>query len=82
MSKNIVEPDGPHMTIWSMCIACWIPKATNSHTGYVILLPLSLQEWLHERASVLPNTYIALIFKYCTPHEVRLWLGYCSQYSD
>ena len=26
------------MTIWRMHIACWIPEATNSHTGCVILI--------------------------------------------
>jgi len=33
MWKNIVE--GPQMTIWHMLIACWIPKATNTHTQFV-----------------------------------------------
>jgi len=32
MWKNTVEPDRPEMTIWRMRIACWIPKATNTHT--------------------------------------------------
>ena len=32
MWKNVVEPDGPQMTIWHMRIACWTPKATNSIT--------------------------------------------------
>jgi len=27
------------MTIWSMRIAFWIPKATNTHSEYVICLP-------------------------------------------
>jgi hypothetical protein len=58
------------VTIWRMCIACWIPKATNSNSGYVILIDLSLQQWLHELASMLRNTYIACIFKYCTTYEV------------
>jgi hypothetical protein len=25
----------PQMTIWRKCIACWIPKATNTHTQVV-----------------------------------------------
>jgi len=29
--KNIVEPGRPQMTIWRTRIACWIPKATNTH---------------------------------------------------
>ena len=35
MWKNIVEPERPQMTIWHMRIACWIPKATNTHSEYV-----------------------------------------------
>jgi len=31
MWKNTVEPDRSQMTRWSMRIACWIPKATNTH---------------------------------------------------
>jgi hypothetical protein len=30
MSKIIVEPDRPRMTIWRMQIACWVPRATNT----------------------------------------------------
>jgi len=33
-------------------IARLIPKATNTHSEYVILTALSLQKWLHERTSV------------------------------
>jgi hypothetical protein len=47
------------MTIWRLRIACWIPKATNTHSEYVILTALPLKQWLHERASMLRYTYIA-----------------------
>ena len=30
--KNTAELAGPLMTIWCMCIACWIPKATDTHS--------------------------------------------------
>jgi hypothetical protein len=56
--KNIVEPDRPQMKIWRMRIACWVPKATNTNLEYVLLIALSLQQWLHERASMLRYTYI------------------------
>jgi len=26
-----------------MRIACWIPKATNTHTGYVVIIAFPLQ---------------------------------------
>jgi hypothetical protein len=29
--KNIEEPDRSLVTVWNVCIACWIPKATNTH---------------------------------------------------
>ena len=38
MWKNIVEPDRPQITIWRMRIACWISKATDSHSEYVTLM--------------------------------------------
>jgi hypothetical protein len=56
MWENIVEPDTPQMTVWRMRIACWIPKATNTHSEYVILIALPLQQRLHERASMLRYT--------------------------
>jgi hypothetical protein len=31
MWKNIVERGRSQMAIWSMCIAYWITKATNTH---------------------------------------------------
>ena len=32
MWKNIVERGRPQMTIWRVRIACWVPKATNTHS--------------------------------------------------
>ena len=36
MWKNSVDPGRPQMTIWRMRIACWIPKATNTLSEYII----------------------------------------------
>ena len=47
------------MTIRRMRIACW--KFTNTLSEYVILIAFPLQQWLHERASVLQYTYIACL---------------------
>ena len=43
MWECIVEQGRPQMTIWSMRIACWIPKATNAQTGCVILIAFPLK---------------------------------------
>ena len=61
MWKNIVKSDRPQMTVWHVRIACWIPKATNTHSEYVVLIALPLQQWLHERASVVRYTHIACL---------------------
>jgi hypothetical protein len=37
MWKNTAERGKPQMKIWRMRIACWIRKATNTHSEYVIL---------------------------------------------
>ena len=52
------------MTIWRMCISCWIPKATHAHTQYVLLITFPLQQRMHERASMLRYTYSARPLSY------------------
>jgi len=46
-------------TIRRMRTACWVPEATNKHTPYAIFTASPLQQWLHERDSMLRYTYIA-----------------------
>jgi len=58
MWENVVRPVRPQITIRRMRIACWIPKATSTHSQYVILIPFPPQQWLHERATMLHCTYI------------------------
>jgi len=50
MWKNIVETDRPQMVMRRMRIACWIPRATNTQSEYVILIAFPLQQWLSESA--------------------------------
>jgi hypothetical protein len=59
MWKNIVETDRPQMTIWRMRVACWMPKATKTHSEYVTVIDFSLQQWLHESTSMVRYTFIA-----------------------
>jgi len=66
------------MTIWRMRIACWITKATSTHSEYVILTAFPLQQWLQECTSMLRNTYIAclvldlkLVTQNCAPKKNR-----------
>jgi hypothetical protein len=42
-------------------IACWIPKAINTHSEYVTLIASLLQQWLLEQASVVRHTHIACV---------------------
>jgi hypothetical protein len=56
--KNIVKEGRPQMKIWRMHISHWTPKATNKHSEYVIFTAFTLQQWLHERASMLSYTFI------------------------
>jgi hypothetical protein len=53
----MVQPVRPQMAIWPTSIACWIPKATNTHSDYIILIVFQLQQWLPESASVLAYVY-------------------------
>ena len=44
-----------------MRIARCIRKAANAHSEYVILIALPLQQWLHERVSILRYMFIAYL---------------------
>jgi len=37
-------------------IACWRSNTANTHSEYEILITITLQQWLHERASLLRYT--------------------------
>jgi hypothetical protein len=59
--KNIIEPGRPQMTILCMRIACWVREATDILVEYLYLLLLTLQNCLHERASLLRYMEIACV---------------------
>ena len=61
MLENIVEWGRQQMTIWHMRIPCCTPKATNTHSEYVILIPFPLQQWLHESTSLLHYTALPVL---------------------
>ena len=56
---NIARQITDYIIIWRIRIACWIPKATNIHSEYVIVIAFPLQKWLHEHALMLRYMYIA-----------------------
>jgi len=62
----------PQATVWRMRIACWIPKATDTNSECVILTAFPLQQWLHERASMLRYVYIAYLVLLCKVSRLAL----------
>jgi hypothetical protein len=56
----------PQMTKRRTRIACWITKATNKHSEYVTFNSFfPLQQWLHERASMLRYKHVVCIVGIC-----------------
>ena len=47
-----------------MRFACWITKATNTHSEYVTLIAFPRQQWLRQRASMLPYSTLPLLLTY------------------
>jgi len=72
--ENIVELNKQRMTIWCIRLACWIAKATNTHSKCVTRIAFPLQQWLHKRASILCHAYIASILLSVT-QKSNLGLG-------
>jgi len=42
--KKDEQPDRPQMTIWCMCIACWIMKSTDTCSLYVTLVLILVED--------------------------------------
>ena len=82
--KTIVEPDKPQMTIWRMRIAFRIPKATNTHSEYVILF-VFFTATMVERTRLNVTLYLhCLSFYYfsqvCTIIECYFIIFLCKSY--
>jgi hypothetical protein len=45
-----------------MRFACWVTKATDTHSKYIILIAFPRQYWLSERASLLRYSAIPVLF--------------------
>jgi hypothetical protein len=59
--KNIVQLDKTQMTSRCMGTECRIAKVTDKHSEYINIIALTLQQWLHECASMLHYTFIACL---------------------
>jgi hypothetical protein len=57
-----------------MSIACWLPKATDTHSEYIILIAFSLQQWFRERASLLCPAYIACLVLFSDSSQYKFSL--------
>jgi hypothetical protein len=53
MWKTIVQPNRSQVTTRGKRIACWILKATNKHSEYVITIVFPLEQRLYELPSIL-----------------------------
>ena len=69
MRDNIFEPDRPQMTIWRMRIACWIHKATDTHSQYIILT-IFFPPHYNNGCTNVPQYYTIRIF------PVSLYIGH------
>ena len=74
MWKNTVQPDSPHMTVQQKHIACWIPKATNTNSEYVIVIAFPLQQQLHKCASISCYTYTGHLIQTHSQGSCLKWL--------
>jgi len=64
------------MIIWHTRFACWVTKATNTHSEYVILIAFPLQQWLHESTSLLTLYVHCLLVRSLFTWSFRLFTSY------
>ena len=64
------------MTIRRMRIARYIPKATNTHSQYVILIDFPLQQRSHERVSMLRYSTLPVCYNCITNKNLTTFVDY------
>jgi hypothetical protein len=69
---HIVELERPQMTVWCMRTACWIPKAANPRSEYVILF----FSHCSNGCTNTPQCYVTLHCRHCLTLQKRCakWL--------
>jgi hypothetical protein len=67
VGSYFVERGRPQITIWRRRIACWMPKATDTHSEYVTHVAFPLQKWSRERASLLLHCLSCSKLVHATP---------------
>ena len=68
----------PQMTTWPMRIACWISKATQAHSEYVLFITFALKQWLHGWATFFNFSYFAVLLICFSIRDVRWCHGFLS----
>jgi hypothetical protein len=63
--KNTVHPERPQTKIRHMRISCWLTKAADTQSEYVILIVLPRQKCLRERALMLRLNLHFLSYRMC-----------------
>jgi len=69
--KYIVERARSHMTVWLMRRACWIRESTNTRSDCIIHIAFPLQQWSHERGSVLLYTTSSVTWYLCQVLQLK-----------
>jgi hypothetical protein len=75
MWKNIIERGRPQTTTWRMRIAFRIPKVTDTHSEYVIIIGFPLQQWLCESTSMLRRMYLVFVISWGDDKAIFLLLN-------
>jgi hypothetical protein len=80
MLKNMVKAGQAKddNIIRRMRITWWIPKATDTHSEYVIFIVSALQQWFHGSGSILRYKQTACVC-FCAS-KLYLLLGYKTQF--
>jgi len=61
LRNNVGKYSRAGQAIWRLRVAYCLPKTTNTHSVYVILIDFPRQQWFRERASILRFTHIAYL---------------------
>jgi len=71
MWKSLVQPYKSQMTMWRVRIACWINKATGTHSEFVILIAFYDNNGYRNAPETKVSRILRVLFKFHNSIDVK-----------
>ena len=84
LERGRIMRNTPYYNVITMRFECWMTKATETHSEYVIVIVFPRQKWLRERSSMLQYSTLPVLLNYLIRLLINayfVFISNCKNYS-